>query len=84
MKFVTEIVALSVILVSGLNCAKNPNGADIDIEQQDKIFIEHTIDLNFAGIHCIKVIDMDGDGDFDIVAGASALGSIFWWENKVL
>jgi hypothetical protein len=49
-------------------------------------FTEHSIDLNFTGMHCIKVFDMDGDGDKDIVGGSeitptSQSRGLAWWRN---
>ncbi len=57
-----------------------------DIYCQNFAFDQHPIDLSFQGIHAIKVIDLDADGDFDIVAGSeqtpttSSIG-LHWLRN---
>ncbi len=44
-------------------------------------WIKHTIDPAFIGAWQALPIDMDRDGDFDVV-GAAYLGhEIAWWEN---
>ncbi|MBN1272939.1 MAG: VCBS repeat-containing protein [Candidatus Aminicenantes bacterium] len=87
-------IVLCLFLISFLSCSNNPNsettngsGTDTDSEPQDEYFIEHTVDLNFAGIHCIKMIDLDGDGDLDIVGGSettpySQSQGLAWWRNN--
>ena len=87
MKIYTNAVAFLIILILGSGCNKNPNGSDTDTEQQEEFFIQHSIDQNFAGIHCIKVIDLDSDGDLDVVGGSevtpnSQSRGIAWWRNN--
>ena len=41
----------------------------------------NTVDLSFAGAGPIEAVDLDGDGDPDIVAGAGAANEVAWWEN---
>ena len=53
---------------------------------QDMAFDLHTIETNFAGMHCVKLFDMDGDGDTDIVGGSewtpySQSIGLAWWRN---
>ncbi|MCF7809945.1 FG-GAP-like repeat-containing protein [bacterium] len=45
------------------------------------IFVEHLIDDDFNAARAIEVIDMDGDGDIDVVGAASAADEVAWWEN---
>jgi len=57
------------------------------VSAQNLTFNEHQIDLNFDGIHCIKIFDLDGDGDKDIVGGSeqtpqSQSKGISWWRNN--
>jgi hypothetical protein len=46
-------------------------------------WIKFTIDQNFGGAWPCSVSDMDGDGDIDIVAGASFADELAWWENDL-
>jgi len=42
----------------------------VSVQSQNFTFEQHPIDLSFQGLHAIKVIDLDDDGDLDIVAGS--------------
>jgi len=42
---------------------------------------EHTVVEYFDGASCVYSTDIDGDGDFDILASAAAAEEITWWEN---
>lgn len=44
-------------------------------------FAKHTIDGNFDGAYAAYGIDLDGDGDKDIVASAIDAADIAWYEN---
>jgi len=45
-------------------------------------FVEQPIDLSVSGISCIRIFDLDRDGDKDIIGGAERPGSgIYWWRN---
>jgi hypothetical protein len=41
---------------------------------------QHTIAGNFDGAHDVYAIDLDGDGDTDVL-GASEWDEVKWWEN---
>jgi hypothetical protein len=47
-------------------------------------FEQHSVDLNFAGIQYVKIIDIDGDDDLDIIGGSeitpytASLGIAYW------
>ncbi len=45
-------------------------------------WIKFTIDQNFLGAWPCCISDLDSDGDFDIVAGASFTNELAWWENN--
>ncbi|MGD8306511.1 MAG: VCBS repeat-containing protein, partial [Ignavibacteria bacterium] len=42
----------------------------VSIIGQSLSFDQHPIDLTFEGIHAVKVVDLDDDGDLDIVGGS--------------
>ena len=44
-------------------------------------FFEHTIDGSFTGAYCVSTIDLDRDGDMDILGAATEDDDIAWWEN---
>ncbi len=44
-------------------------------------WIEHTVDGNFYGANSIYSIDVDNDGDADILGAARNADEIAWWEN---
>jgi len=50
-------------------------------------FEMHPVDMNIPGIHCVKVFDLDQDGDFDIIGGSehtpySGSVGLIWWRNE--
>ncbi len=42
---------------------------------------EHVVDDTFQGARHICTLDIDGDGDFDLVGSADFANTIAWWEN---
>jgi hypothetical protein len=44
-------------------------------------FTEHTIDGDFDGARNVYAVDMDNDGDIDVLAVANLADDITWWEN---
>ena len=44
-------------------------------------FTEHLVDGDFGGARDVTTVDLDNDGDIDIVAAASHDSEIAWWEN---
>ena len=53
-------------------------------ENNNFSWTEINLKPNFYGGWALRVEDMDGDGDDDIVSGASTLGALYWWENKLI
>lgn len=54
---------------------------------QTASFEMHPVDLDIPGIHCIKIFDLDQDGDYDIVGGSehtpySSSVGLVWWQNE--
>ncbi len=47
----------------------------------DPTFIKNTIDANFDGAHSVYAIDLDKDGDVDVLGAAIVADDITWWEN---
>ena len=48
---------------------------------------QHVIESNFNGINTIKIIDLDDDGDLDIIGGSSITPTaqsrgLAWWRNE--
>jgi len=78
------VAVIFFIFIFGVYCKKSSNGPQNG--SQNINFNEHQIDLNFAGIHSIRVFDLDGDGDKDIIGGSedtpvSRSNGIAWWRN---
>lgn len=50
---------------------------------QGTLWIEHDIDDTFIGAASVHAMDMDGDGDQDILGASSAyqFNKVVWWEN---
>ena len=44
-------------------------------------WVEHTINSSFDGACCNVTVDLDRDGDIDIVAAASNDDEVAWWDN---
>jgi len=44
-------------------------------------FAEHTIAGDFNGATAVYAVDVDGDGDVDVLGAARYAGNITWWEN---
>ncbi len=44
-------------------------------------WIEHIVDEDFNGARTAHVVDLDGDGDSDILGAGDIENKITWWEN---
>jgi hypothetical protein len=42
---------------------------------------EHPVDGEFGGAHSVYAVDVDGDGDTDVLGAAGEDNDITWWEN---
>jgi FG-GAP-like repeat/Secretion system C-terminal sorting domain len=43
---------------------------------------EHTIDSNFGGAHRVEGVDLDQDGDTDVLGAAYLWHQLSWWRNE--
>ena len=50
--------------------------------EEEREWPKHMIDANVAETRCIRVADLDGDGDEDLVGTAAAGGLVLWYENS--
>ncbi|MCF8242237.1 MAG: FG-GAP-like repeat-containing protein [Melioribacteraceae bacterium] len=48
----------------------------------DMNFTRHVISTEFKSATFLQGVDMDDDGDLDIIASSETLGEIAWWENN--
>jgi hypothetical protein len=46
-------------------------------------WIEHYIDTTFESTYSVSAIDVDNDGDVDILGAALDEGDITWWESDL-
>ena len=46
------------------------------------LFIQHTVDNSLIGACSVCSYDLDGDGDFDILAAGNSGNQIAWWKNN--
>jgi len=47
-------------------------------------WVKHTIHNNFVGATGIQTIDMESDGDIDVLGAAQFGSRISWWENDLI
>ena len=59
----------------------------VRVQGQTIVYERHDIETNFDGIKTVKIIDLDNDGDLDIVGGSeitptTASKGVAWWRNN--
>ena len=69
-----------IVMIVSLTCI-------IQSQAQTIVYERHDIETNFDGIKTIKVVDLDNDGDLDIVGGSeitptTASKGLAWWRNR--
>jgi len=78
--FMRNIIEKLVTIMLSLTCL-------IQIQAQNIVYERHDIEMDFDGIKETKIIDIDNDGDLDIVGGSeitptTASKGIAWWRNN--
>ena len=63
----------------GTLCSGPPTQLCYDEGQE---WTKHLIDANVAETRCIRVADVDGDGDEDLMGTAAGDGLVLWYENS--
>jgi hypothetical protein len=44
-------------------------------------WLPHTVDGDYPGVNTVQPVDIDGDGDPDLLATADVADAVTWWEN---
>ncbi len=44
-------------------------------------WLKYAITLEFEDVADVKTIDLDGDGDVDVIGAARVINKVVWWEN---
>jgi len=47
-----------------------------------QVFVEHVVQDDFDGACSVYAIDLDHDGDRDVLGTANNTGEVVWWENR--
>jgi len=53
-----------------------------NLDGDGRSWIVHAVDLSFSGASSVQAVDLDGDGDPDILGAADFANDIAWWENE--
>jgi hypothetical protein len=59
-----------------LFCAAAPS-----IAREIAFPVEHTVDTDLGTAVSVHAVDLDGDGDLDILGAGATADTIAWWEN---
>ena len=55
--------------------------SEVSISNNNLYFTEHAISDSADGAQSVYAVDVDGDGDIDVLAAANLADDITWWEN---
>ena len=69
----TDIVG-SIRRFGGMTWWENTNGLGT-------AWGKHRIDASYHAEQRVDAIDMDGDGDVDIIGASKRINAVIWWEN---
>jgi len=65
--------------------AAGSGGGDIvwwsNLKGNGSFWGNRTVDGGFAGASELELLDMDDDGDLDVVSASASFGNVAWWEN---
>jgi hypothetical protein len=73
----TDVVG-ATFLDGGINWWENASGNGTNWR---KITIDSAMNADYCRTHCLRIADMDGDGNLDVVASAGTESGINWWQN---
>jgi hypothetical protein len=77
-------IVLVLVLLVGVRCNSTSDETGTEPEVQEQPFIEHSIDSNFDGIHCIKVIELNFDGVLDVIGSSWKMNQLAYWTGQDL
>ena len=65
----------------GIACRPSTGPTQLCYEDEQE-WPKHLIDANLSETRCIRVADVDGDGDADLFGTAAGAGLVLWYENS--
>jgi len=68
-------------IISTAGTADDITWWESDGTPSDGGWIERAVDDNFDGVNSIFLIDLDFDGDIDVLSAADVDNDVAWWEN---
>ena len=74
MRRMATLGGLAILLAAMITC--------LPVTAEEIEFVEHTVGDDFDGARHAQVVDLDDDGDNDVVACGFEDDDIFWWKNN--
>ena len=59
-----------------------PDGRTQRCYEEGREWTKHLIEANISETRCIRIADVDGDGDEDLLGTAPGAGLVLWYENS--